>query len=220
MFYGWQWYSVSFDTQKTRDPNFGGGGSVIWNFSVRSILMKWQPFLNFFIMADSDIPFLSTLGKPETQTLGGVSNLKFFCMININEMAAIFQFFHNGQQWYSISVNTRKTRHPNFGGVSNLNFFCMININEMVAIFKFFHNGWQWYSISVDTFLHGDLSALGNLETQILCRFSFPNFSVGSVPPSPIQHLCMVHKTFMHGHLCVVTFLHFIQESAKKNPPK
>ena len=47
-------------------------------------------------MADADIPFLLTLRKPETQTLG-VGNLKIFCMININEMAAIFQFFHNGQ---------------------------------------------------------------------------------------------------------------------------
>ena len=50
----------------------------------------------FFIMANADIPFPSTLGKPETQTLGGVSNWKFFHMIDIKEMAAIFYFFHNG----------------------------------------------------------------------------------------------------------------------------
>ena len=43
-------------------------------------------------MTDADILFPSTLGKPETQTLG-VSNLKFFCMIDIKEMAAIFNFF-------------------------------------------------------------------------------------------------------------------------------
>ena len=67
-------------------------------------------------MADADILFLLTLGKPEIQTLEEVSNLKFFCMININEMAAILQFFQNGQHWYSVSVNTRKTRDPNFGG--------------------------------------------------------------------------------------------------------
>ena len=49
-------------------------------------------------MADSDIPFLLTPGKPDTQTLGGgggVGNLKIFQMINIYEMVAIFQFFHN-----------------------------------------------------------------------------------------------------------------------------
>ena len=47
-------------------------------------------------MADIDIPFLLTLGKLEAQTLGEVSNLKFFCMIDIYEMVAIFQYFHNG----------------------------------------------------------------------------------------------------------------------------
>ena len=48
-------------------------------------------------MADADILFLSTLGKPETQTWGAVCNLKFLHTIDINEMVAIFQFFHNGQ---------------------------------------------------------------------------------------------------------------------------
>ena len=111
---GWCWYFISVNTRKTRDPNFGE--SVIWNFSVWSIFMKWQPFFNFFIMANADIPFPSTLGKPETQTLGGASNLKFFHTIDIYKMVAIFQFFHNSQHWYSISVNTRKIRDLNFRG--------------------------------------------------------------------------------------------------------
>ena len=61
--------------------------------------MKWQSFFNFVIMTDTDILFPLTLGKLETQTLRvrGFGNLKFFHMIDINEMAAIFQFFHNGQ---------------------------------------------------------------------------------------------------------------------------
>ena len=50
----------------------------------------------FFIMADTDILFPSTLGKLETQTLGWLVIGKFFHMIDIKEMAAIFQFFHNG----------------------------------------------------------------------------------------------------------------------------
>ena len=130
-----------------------------WYLVVQLILMKWEPFFNFFIMADTDIPFLLTPRKPETQTLGGVGNLKFFRTIDINEMRAIFQYFHNGQHWYSISVDTQKTgdpnfggvSDPNFGGVSNLKIFHMININKMRAIFQSFHNGWRWYSISVDT---------------------------------------------------------------------
>ena len=44
-------------------------------------------------MAETDILFLSTLRKPETQTLGGVSNLKFLHVTHIYKMAAIFQFF-------------------------------------------------------------------------------------------------------------------------------
>ena len=58
--------------------------------------MKWWPFFNIFIMADTDIRFLLTFGILEAQTLGEVSNLKFFCMIDIYEMVAIFQYFHNG----------------------------------------------------------------------------------------------------------------------------
>ena len=115
-------------------------------------------------MADADILFPSTLRKPETQTLWGVGNLEFFRMININEMRAIFQFFHNGWCWYSISVNTQKTRDPNIWGVSNLKFFHMIDINKIRGIFQFFHNGWHWYSISIDTRKTGD-----------------PNFGRGSV---------------------------------------
>ena len=64
------------DTRKTGDPNFGG--LVIGNFSVQSILKKWQPFFIFFTMADSDILFLLTLGKLETQTLGGDQQLEIF----------------------------------------------------------------------------------------------------------------------------------------------
>ena len=85
---------LNTDTWKTRDPNFEGVSNL--KFSIQSIFTKWQPFFKFFIMADIDIPFPLTLGKPETQFLGEASNLKFFHMIDIYEMAAIFQFFHNG----------------------------------------------------------------------------------------------------------------------------
>ena len=57
-------------------------------------------------------------------------------MIDIYEIVAIFQFFHNGQCWYSVFVDTQKTGDPNFGGVSTLKIFYMIDIYEMVAIFS------------------------------------------------------------------------------------
>ena len=57
---------------------------------------KIQKKENLHLQFFNDILFPSTLGKLETQTWG-VSNLKFFRTIDINEMAAIFEFFHNGQ---------------------------------------------------------------------------------------------------------------------------
>ena len=61
-------------------------------------------------MASADIPFL--FQKTGDPNFGGVGNLIFFCMIDIYKMAVIFQFFHNGQHRYSISVDTQKTRDP------------------------------------------------------------------------------------------------------------
>ena len=56
-------------------------------------------------------------GKTEpTENLGAVSNLKFFHMMHIYEIVGIFQFFHYSQYRYSISIDTQKTRDPNFGG--------------------------------------------------------------------------------------------------------
>ena len=66
---GWHWHSISVDTWKTRDPDFGG--SVIWKFSIWCIFTKWWPYFDFFIMVAINILFLSTLRKPETQTLEG-----------------------------------------------------------------------------------------------------------------------------------------------------
>ena len=63
---------------------------------------------------------------------------------------------------------------------------------------------------TLKTFLHGDLSALGNLETQIFQTFLLVQFS-----PSPIQHLswrikhsCVDIYVWFTSHLCVV--LHFL----------
>ena len=129
--------------------------------------------------------------KTADPNFGEVSNFKFFCTIDIKEMAATFQFLHNGRHWYSISIDTRKTRDPNFQGVNNLKFFCAIDIKEMLAIFQFFHNGWRWYSINTEMWIQ------------------FSKFLVGSV--FPITHL-RFHFNIYAGlclkRFCVVTFLH------------
>ena len=62
-------FCVSVDTRKTGDPNFRG--SVIGSFALGCIFGELRPFFPFSVMADTNFVFLSTLRKPETQTLGG-----------------------------------------------------------------------------------------------------------------------------------------------------
>ena len=54
----------------------------------------------------------------------------------------------------------------------------------------------------------GDLSALKKPEMQIFHWFSFPNFPFVQLSPSPFLGSISMFKTFMHGHLCMVNFLH------------
>ena len=53
-------------------------------FCTMHTFTKWQPFFNFFIIANEDIPFPSTLRKSER-----VNNLKIFHMRHIYEMAVV-----------------------------------------------------------------------------------------------------------------------------------
>ena len=119
-------------------------------------------------MANADIPFPLTLGKPEMQLWGWSVILKFSVQ-SIFMKWQPFWFCHNGWHWYSISVDTQKTRNPSFfgGGVSNLKIIHMIDIYKMAAIFLFFHNGWHWYSISIDTRKTGDpnFGGVSNLKS-------------------------------------------------------
>ena len=71
--------------------------------------------------------------KKETQTFGGVSNLTFFIMIDIKEMAAIFFIMADADIQFPLTLTKPETK--TLGGVSNLKFFCTINIKEMAAIF-------------------------------------------------------------------------------------
>ena len=88
---GQHWYSVSVNTPKTRDPNFGG--LVIWKFSIWSILKKWQPFSNFFIMANADIPFPLHLENQRPKLLGGSVIWKFSIWSILKKWQPFFIFF-------------------------------------------------------------------------------------------------------------------------------
>ena len=142
------------------------------------------------------------------------------CTINIYKMAAIFQFFHNGQHWYSISVDTQKTGDSNFGGSVIWNFSVQLIFMKWWPFFDFFHNGQHWYSW---TFTGDELSALKSMWwlMQIFCWFSFPchdRFSSNIYAWLQLKHLCMM--TFLYlkvprkicqnrlRHLCIAVVNH------------
>ena len=54
------------------------------------------------------------------------------------------------------------------------------------------------------TFMCGDLSALKSQR----CFPNFQNFPLVQLSPSPFLGSISMFRTFMHGHLCMVTFLH------------
>ena len=112
-------------------------------------------------MADVDIPFPSTLGKLETQTLGG---------------SVIFLYD------------------------------------------QYLQNGDTFSMADTDIPFPSTLRKLGHDANFLLIQSS--EFSFGSVLPLTHPKFVSMFKTFMCGHLCMVTFLHLIQESAKKIPPR
>ena len=138
--------------------------------------------------------------------LWGVSNWKIFCKIDIKEMAAIFQFFHNDRCWYFTLGNPETQKFCRF---SFLNF----SIGSVFPIthprFRFNIDAWLHLEhFCVVTFLH-----LENGRHKFSVDSVFRTFPLVQFPPSPIigsfHHLCMAtHKTFMLGYLCVLTFLH------------
>ena len=106
---------------ETGDPNFRG--SVIGSFAVGHVFGELEPFFQFFIMANANFPYPLTLEKLETQTLPD----------------------------FTVSADTRKTRHQNFRGISNWEFCCRTCFGGARAIFSIFHNGPRQFSTSVDT---------------------------------------------------------------------
>ena len=108
-------------------------------------------------------------------------------------------YFHNGRCSYSISVDTSKTRDPNFWeGSVILNFSVWLIIKKWQPFFNFFHNGWCWYFIN--TAKTRDVNFL---------FVQFSKFSVGSVFPVTHPRFCYnINMRLCLKHFCIVTFLH------------
>ena len=86
------------------------GGSI--SFALGRIFGELRPFSPFSVMADTNFAFPLTLRKPETQTLGGVSNWKFHSRTHFWGATVIFPIFHNGRHQFCDFVDTQKTGGP------------------------------------------------------------------------------------------------------------
>ena len=164
-------------------PKLWGVGNL--KFSRTMHIYKWQPFLDFFIMADTDIPFLLTLGKPETQTLWGLVTWKISVYHIFMKWWPFFNFFIMANADIPCLLTLRKPEIQTLGGSVIWIFLHTTHIYKMATIFQFFHNGQHQYCFlnanfalvqfphhksyvqfqhlrvaMLKTFLCGDLSAL------------------------------------------------------------
>ena len=178
---GWCWYSISVDTQKTRDPNFGG--SVIWNFFAPLTLTKWEPFFIFFIMANSDILFPLTLGKLETQTLGGLVIWNFSVPLILMKWEPFFNFFIMTNTDILFPLTLGKPETWIFHQFSFLNFsvgsifsvthlrFCL-NIHAWLRINHLCADIYAWWPFC--TWKSVDMNFPSIQFSKLFCWFSFP----------------------------------------------
>ena len=171
-------FCISVNTHRTADPNFWGVSN--WEFcstahfwGVRAIFLIFHSgrhqfciSVNTHRIANTNFAFLSTHIEPQTQTLGGVSNWEFCSRGHFWGVRAIFLIFHNGRHQFCISVNTRKTVHPNFRGVSNWEFCSMAHFWGVRGVFLIFHNGRHQFCISINTHRTADpnFSRVSNWE--------------------------------------------------------
>ena len=83
-------FCISVNTWRTGDPNFRGVGN--WKFCSRTHFWELQPFFPFSVMADTNFALPSTLGEPETQTLGGSVIGSFALGCIFGELRPFFPF--------------------------------------------------------------------------------------------------------------------------------
>ena len=147
------------------------------------------------MIANTNFPFLSTLGKPETQTLGGFRGSG--CIFG--ELEAFFSFFI-GRHQFSISINTWKTGDPNFKWGQVIGTF--LGHGELEPYFSFF--------IMADTNFPF-LSTLEKPETQTLG-------GVGNCDFCSRTHFWGVRGTFLIFHNGQHQFSISINTSKNRRP--
>ena len=180
-----------------------------WKFCSRSHFCRTRAI--FSIMADTNLSFLFTLCKLDTQTLGeglviessvsafkqdNVSKLKTCIYVYIH--TSLYLKVHNGWSEFSIG-SVFPVPMPLYSRFSIQVWLHLKYLESSVDTIA-------WWPFCIEKYLKADA-----------------NFSVGSVPHHhtivtwlQCQHLGMA-KTFMYGHLCIMAFRHFILKSVEIN---
>ena len=158
------------------------GGSVIGNFSVRSILKKWQPSFNFFIMAKADILFPSTLGIRDPN-FGGSVIRNFSVRLILKKWQPFFNFFIMADVDILFPSTLGKPETQTMGGLVIENFSVRLILKKWQPFFNFF--------IMADADIsHSEIQRHKNLVNSVFWTFPLVQFS-----PSPIigsfHHLCV-----------------------------
>ena len=101
-------------------PNRDNSIMDILDILLDILLKPPQPFIglffNFFIMTNADIPFLSTLRKPETQTLGGLVIWNFSVWLILKKLQPFFNFFIMANADISFPLTLGKLATQTLGG--------------------------------------------------------------------------------------------------------
>ena len=114
------------------------------------------PMLSIFIMAHANFPFPLTLGKLETQTLGG-SIIRSFALGHVlGELEPFFQFFIMTNAIFLFPLTLGQLETQTLGEGGSWEFCSRTRFGGARAIFPIFHNDQCHFFVSVDTWTTGD----------------------------------------------------------------
>ena len=133
---GWCKFSISVNTERTGDPDFGD--SVIGNFTVWWLFPELEPFFHFFTMADANFLFLSTQRGLETQSMGDSVIENFAIRPVFTELEPFFHFFIMADANFPFPLMQRGAETQTMGGSVIENFAVWRVFAELEPFFHFF----------------------------------------------------------------------------------
>ena len=115
---------------------------------------------------------------------------------------AIFPIFCNGQHQFCVSVDTQKTRDPNFRGVGIWKFCSRMHFWGATAIFPIFCNGRHQFCVSFDTQKARDPNFRGISNWQFCSRMHLRGLFACVGSGDPVRVLRLFHNNYT-GYCCI-----------------